>query len=278
MKYTVKDLLRYCLSNNVDEIKKAIDSGVDINYLHENGGTTLNYVCRSDRDLSHVVELLLKNGANPNLRYNIQQWTPLMNACNNPIKSIRTIGLLLEYGAKSNAVTDKGYDSCIETPLSIAIRNLYPIQLLIELRDHQIASGIDKELLNQSFYNACVVQNLEYVRMFISEADVNFRSLSFGWTPLQALANSTYPDMEIAKLLIKSKDIDLQLVNKDMDVLDCALQSFIPDSNYDFIKLLLDNGLKVRSYSSTHLKHLKHFKTLDLLKSVAGDKDKHEIK
>lgn len=83
-------------------INRVLNTG-DINYKDALGNTLLFWeVSFYDFEL---IELLLKNGANPNIQ-NLYQITPLINAVKN--QNIKAVRLLLEYGADVSITTFDG--------------------------------------------------------------------------------------------------------------------------------------------------------------------------
>lgn len=100
-----------------------IANGADVKLANNRGQTVLHGAVNRDnrRGDRELVELLLKNGANPNARAGSTAgswagWTPLHVACRNGSRPM--VELLLAHGADVNAKTDKG-----ETPLAIAQAN-----------------------------------------------------------------------------------------------------------------------------------------------------------
>ncbi|WP_050978422.1 ankyrin repeat domain-containing protein [Beggiatoa alba] len=131
--------------NDTTEMQKLLAKGFDINTQDTYGNTPLHYACGlglkdSERQLRQLgtslkhtvventdfINLLLKNGANPNIR-NKQQETPLIPAIYQG--RIATVELLLNSGANVNFQTVNGY-----TPLMLATYHCYQdiVQLLLD--------------------------------------------------------------------------------------------------------------------------------------------------
>jgi ankyrin repeat protein len=90
-------------SNRLNNVKRAIEAGIDINTRDRNGRTPLFYHTHSfHQEELEIPKLLLENGANPN----IQDWdgnTPLFYITGDEITK-----LLLEYGANPNIRNNDG--------------------------------------------------------------------------------------------------------------------------------------------------------------------------
>ncbi len=96
-----------------DDIRKAIKLKANLNVAYENGYVLENY-CDSDKN-ENIVELLLDNGADPNIRVTNNK-TPVMVAAEFDCPAL--IQLLYDSGADVNAVDSNG-----DTALIIASRN-----------------------------------------------------------------------------------------------------------------------------------------------------------
>ena len=110
------------------EVKVMIDSGFDLNVAGSNGWTPLMMAVEGDQP--KALELLLKNGANPNKQSELDGFTALHLAVdyamdgmiqknkNEPLpEPIECIRILLKYGADKNIKNHSG-----KTPL-----DLYPV-------------------------------------------------------------------------------------------------------------------------------------------------------
>jgi uncharacterized protein len=108
--------------NDLGKAKEAITKGANVNYLIERKETLLYSATCIARE--EMVEILLKNGANPNLRG--KSGDPLSVAC--AVGNLRICELLIEHGANIEAV-----DETIGTPLLIAVDCQHPsiVRLLV---------------------------------------------------------------------------------------------------------------------------------------------------
>ena len=108
--------LMLCVLNN--NLKTALDYISEINAKNSEGWTALHIACINSKAFSSIemVDLLLKNGADPNTKNNHGN-TPLhfASAYSNDTSSLATVDLLLRSGADPNAKDNYG---C--TPLHFA--------------------------------------------------------------------------------------------------------------------------------------------------------------
>lgn len=96
-----------CLCGHYELAKYLILSKKDVDQINEfngSGNTPLNIA--ADRGKLEIVELLLQNGADPNLGHLDDGWTSLMHASCNGYKEI--VSLLLEYGADQHLKNKRG--------------------------------------------------------------------------------------------------------------------------------------------------------------------------
>ena len=114
--------LHLATSNTV--IATLLNAGANVNARNDDGETALSVVCEKRQADANVVELLLKFGADPNIRF------LLHNACTK--NDTDTVKLLVAYGADANIVKESTYSSFVmknmfpliePSPLCIACRN-----------------------------------------------------------------------------------------------------------------------------------------------------------
>ena len=102
-----------CTQGNYDLVKSIIISpNVDVNMVDKEGWSCLHETCIHSCQFTEIAELLLKNGANPNLRDNSGE-TPLHGAV--MFHFIENVKLLFNYKADFNLCNNKGI-----SPLHIA--------------------------------------------------------------------------------------------------------------------------------------------------------------
>jgi ankyrin repeat protein len=139
----------------IEEVKAAIDLGVNINEVNSMGSPALILAIRNER--SDVVKMLLEHGADPNLSADDPPWeTPLVEACHNlnQPSAIKIVQYLLEYGANPNYIPDvvrknPEFDITLSSlnPLVVSVRNgsIDAARLLIDAG--AIISDDDKKAL-----------------------------------------------------------------------------------------------------------------------------------
>ena len=99
------ELLDAIANKKWDVAKKRIESGIDLNQQDANGNTALHYLCYGSFENFEMLEMLLKAGANPDIR-NKEKMTPLFllgRICYaDEEEKYRRMKLLLDYGADKN--------------------------------------------------------------------------------------------------------------------------------------------------------------------------------
>jgi len=118
-----------CENNLLEVVKKLVDKGADVNFQNEYGDTPLHYAS-SYSDLE-IIECLVDNGANVNAK-DKDHFTPLHYACinNNPLETVK---YLVSKGADVNPKNKFGF-----TPLHSACR-----KNLLEVVKYLLNKGAD---------------------------------------------------------------------------------------------------------------------------------------
>ena len=112
-------------AGDLDEVKRLIESGADVNAANESGaGTLLNFH-------PPVTAWLLANGANPDQQTNENGASVLAGLCY--VNQVECVKLILEYGANPNL----GRVESGETPLHHALSNNASIEIIQLLIDHK---------------------------------------------------------------------------------------------------------------------------------------------
>lgn len=116
------------LAGDIKTVNACIQDGVDVNATNSHGYTPLHIAAA--RDEGHIVDALIKAGANPNAA--LEQFTPLHNAAAHcKLEGEFIVKALIKAGANPNAIDANG-----NTPLDLALKegkSFYMIQELIEL-------------------------------------------------------------------------------------------------------------------------------------------------
>jgi ankyrin repeat protein/beta-lactamase regulating signal transducer with metallopeptidase domain len=215
-------------SNDIEEVKRLIAGGADVNAKNEQGYTPLTLgIASQGARIKEVAELLINAGADVNARGGLRQvgWearTPLHWATSDISRGTAIIPLLLDRGANVNLTAERGM-----TPLHFAVddENLEAVRLLIDkgadfnlknqegwtafsgaalrgrtdMTDLFLHKGVD----TSSFHMAAFTGNLSRVKELVETGtDVDTKD-EFGWTALfwAACAGQT----TVAEYLIEKK-------------------------------------------------------------------------
>lgn len=152
------------INNNIKELEKSIENGIDIDALGEYDSTPLHYACREGH--LEAVNLLIKGGANVNAKNDYSTIYPIfeaINSVNNQENYFLIIQSLIEGGADIDKV-----DSFGNTLLHHAIEkeNRELIELLIQLGcdvNHGLRHDKDSAL-----HYACFKKNREIISILIN--------------------------------------------------------------------------------------------------------------
>ncbi len=219
-------LPEYARAGNLNEVRKAIASGANVNLPDANGITPLKHAARHghielvrvllaagakpdvrDREGFHalsnaawqghteIARLLIQHGAAVDSANGTNAETPLMTAAS--YGRTQTLQLLLRSGARVDAQSAAGW-----TPLKMAARagHADAVRLLLEVRANPNIA--DKE----GYYaldNAAWQGHTEIVRLLLrAGANVEVRSGKSRWSPL--MTASRWGHTEIVRLLLAS--------------------------------------------------------------------------
>jgi ankyrin repeat protein len=140
------DLISACENLCIEDVKTAIEKGADVNYIVEEGSSFPLLACvefQEDKDYNKIIEIfstLLLNGADINLQINDDE-TPLMHSAW-LYRSYEVVEFLLKNGANPNLKFDGEtaldltggeicfYDACMDEPDEL--ENLERIYELLE--------------------------------------------------------------------------------------------------------------------------------------------------
>ena len=248
-------------SRDLEEVKKLIETGTDVNESQENGITPLIYA--SSKGYLEIVQELIKNGAKINARdseYN----TALMMACQNNHSDI--VMELLKNGADKNLKNRGWYGPA--TALEIACDNgsIEIVKELLDSNEEIIASGlvaatekgyieIVQELLKNganpngrkygepALTAACRYNKMDVVKELLKYgADINIHSkgnANKGYTPL--ITASHLGHLEIVQELLKN-GADIEATDEYGNT---ALIEACSENRYEIIKELIKNGADI---------------------------------
>ncbi len=140
------DLISACENLSIEDVKTAIEKGADVNYIFEEGSSFPLLACvlfQQDKDHNKIIEIfrtLLLNGADINLQINDDE-TPLIHS-SWLFRSYEVVEFLLKNGANPNLKYDGNtaidltgdeicfYDACLDE--ADELENLERIYELLE--------------------------------------------------------------------------------------------------------------------------------------------------
>ncbi|MFA5249985.1 MAG: ankyrin repeat domain-containing protein [Parachlamydiales bacterium] len=180
-----------------------------------------------------AVKLLLKEGANPNIRDNRSGTVPLLQAIER--ENLEMVRVLLETGQVNvNVIGSDIYFSSKRTPLQAAIlkKNLDIVKLLLK-------NGADVNIPNSHDYTplhlAILLKNPEMVRVLLETGRVDVNVIDCTGTPLHNAILSE--NLAIVKLLLKN-GADVNFSGSDITPLNSAIYM----KNLPIVNALLKTG------------------------------------
>ncbi|MCB2298558.1 ankyrin repeat domain-containing protein [Clostridium tagluense] len=190
-----KSIYRYIEEGNIDEIKNYLKVAKDLNsdFALE---SILHYaINNSENNYFKTIELLINNGADINSHHSEFLETPLHKLCARVKPQIDVITMILEKGAKVNAVNISG-----KTPVFYCSFN-YSVELLNLLvkygADINVHDKYKNTLLHDDYINCYDEHFEEFLKALISLGfDINSTN-STGSTPLDYCENKKIKDILI---------------------------------------------------------------------------------
>ncbi|MBZ9634732.1 ankyrin repeat domain-containing protein [Clostridium sp. FP1] len=188
-----KSIYRYIEEGNIDEIKNYLKVAKDLNsdFALE---SILHYaINNSENNYFKTIELLINNGADINSHHSEFLETPLHKLCARVNPQIDVITMILEKGAKVNAVNISG-----KTPVFYCSFN-YSVELLNLLvkygADINVHDKYKNTLLHDDYINCYDDHFEEFLKSLISLGfDINSTN-STGSTPLDYCENKKIKDI-----------------------------------------------------------------------------------
>jgi ankyrin repeat protein len=196
-KFVTDDLIKYLL----DHYSKI--GSTHINYLYKRN-TALHLLCVNKKVTSNMIKLFVDYGANINVM-NYYKKTPLSTLCDNLSITPDCIKLLIS-NENINLIDHFG-----NTALLIACKNVNVTSEIINLLANNITINILDRNGISALSHACKYINMtvDIVTLLANENIINMQSRSTKMTPLMYLCCAHGANIEVAKLLVTTKNIDI---------------------------------------------------------------------
>jgi ankyrin repeat protein len=232
------ELIAASHQGRLEEVKRLLDEGVDVNAKEKGGQTAL--VMAAMNGHTNTVKLLLGKGADINAGWpeifdpDLPGGTALMHAAKNG--HIEVVRLLVDNGADINA------NFLGSTALKYSAMNghVEVVKFLLD-KGAEVAAGRGRTALTE----AALHGRLEVVRMLLDKgADINGKDGAV-WTPL--IGASYGGHLEVAKLLVE-RGADINAM-KDWEALT-AMAEAERRGHYDIVQFLKAHGAKELSFKN----------------------------
>lgn len=225
-----------------DEVKRLLDSNVDINEASTNGCTALMWAIVFKR--RDILSLLLDEGADIE-QADTKGTTPLMFAA--LAKDLEIFRILLDEGADFNAAQTGGKNEIGTTVLHHAVSrkdNLAIVKLLIK-------QGADVNAANETgrtpLLKAVTWGGVEYIALLLDAGAELSHISNVGTTVLHEAILPSGENLEMIKLLI-SKGADVTATNNRGET---PLISAAKWGHLDYVRLLVDTGSDIKRESNS---------------------------
>jgi cytohesin len=218
-----ESLFEAAKKGDIEQVRKLITAGVDVNAKDKKGQTPLHFAARHGHE--QIARLLIARGADVNVNMAGESWTPLLDAASTG--QTKLVKLLLQKGAKVDVGDDYGY-----TPLYYAIwsEDQEMVRMLIAAGADVNSPPNERDPYNPLFY-VVWMRDANLVRAFIDAgADVNYKDKD-GWTPLHYAISAV--GVDVAKLF----------VGIDVTIPDLHKAAF--EGNLDKVRQLVESGTEV---------------------------------
>ena len=261
-----KKLLKAARSGDIEQVKKCIERGANIEANDPNYGEAKDHHAYGKTALMHAAEkghlsiakLLIERGANVNAKNTSYGGTALAGAAF--MGHIKIVKLLIDNGADF-----RDHDTLVD---AVKQGHMETVKLLIEKGADVNAKGRSGCALYWAAFEDHFMDNIEMVKFLIEHgADVNAKRESCNETPLHCVAR-----IELAKLLIE-KGADVNAIDSD----GCtALMNAAARGDKEMVDLLIANKadvkINVTSKEGTVLMY-----AADTRKDDAADARRYEI-
>ena len=196
--------LKYCEENNLDEVKKCLSQGMDVNTVSEDGHKWSGLHFAAIKNYQKLLDLLLSQpGIDVNLpTTTADNWTPLMYICNEghhemvrrlvQVPGINILYKDVDGNTALHHAAEGGNSECLEelakvpgldwnckndegeTPLDLASNSGYSKCVRIIMAQPGVDLAADSPALRTLFLDSCEENNLEEVKKYLNlGVDVN---------------------------------------------------------------------------------------------------------
>lgn len=173
---TSNDIHASIKAGDIEQVKRFLDKGNDIDKIYSKGYTLLLYAIKKDRT-SKVTSYLLKQGANPNVA--IDGITPLMYAV--AYRNYSIIKELVAHKAAIDYVSDGNESAMV---FAIKERNEKAVQVLLDL-------GANPKQLIRDNYTAIDLAKEENIREILEVLNIPYEGVSDGPYVLESKTSRT---------------------------------------------------------------------------------------
>jgi len=230
-----KDIIQAIKSDDVVLLKQLIDKGGDLNqspmsqgcanFTESSNWPPLHYACQYGK--FEAVKLLVEGGANVNLQYSNQKYTPLVAAFITPDYKKSIVKYLLENGADPLLSTTRGENLFTELGFADVQFANEIITILHNQGAFERAEQKDKNIL---FDHACRGGALMVMEFVLSNNYVNINAIIDNQTFLMRTVRfNVYKGVETVELLLNNGADKTIKDNNGKTALDIAIEKDLQD-------------------------------------------------
>jgi ankyrin repeat protein len=235
IKYKDKEVVKYLIEKGT-RVDKPL-----FNVSEGEPETVITFAIEEGVKDPKLLEILIKGGADVNVRTGTYGQTPILMSLSRGIRNIEWYKVLVEGGANLAAVSDITGNGVLFLALSMGEIELF--KFLLDAGAPMKPQGSQASLLHTAISMSSLELKLELVKLLVEKgADVNEES--GGYTPLTLAISVSYKKEIVEFLLDSGADINLPSKSKRT-----PLNYAISEGNYDAAKLLLEKGANVNADS-----------------------------
>ena len=225
-------LMQALYAGDVAKLQQALDDGANPNYALPDGSLPLAWA--ADSQSPELVSTLLKAGAKPDAKTSIDNFSPLVSACQRGEPAI--VAALLDAGANVKRTTATGI-----SPLALCAGNSSPEIVARMLEKGAVVDAADETGQSPLMWAAAKGQ-VENIKLLVKAgADAN-RTTKKGFTPLMFALASANPEAPLALINAGS---DIAYVAPDGTSM---VQMAMYRQQYGVAELLINRGVDLNAY------------------------------